>query len=119
MSGQGPYWGQLGWFMFYHQEKLPSAIERYEKEVERTIGVIDAHLAKRGSSHLVGEKATYADLMFLPYCVAIPAIYGEFDTSRWKHYQAWLDRLLARPATQKLVAEYKGLIAARNANQNK
>ena len=30
MSGQGPYFGQSGWFQVLHHEKLPSAIERYQ-----------------------------------------------------------------------------------------
>ncbi len=38
MSGQGPYFGQAAWFANYHHEKIPSAIERYQKEIRRVIG---------------------------------------------------------------------------------
>lgn len=36
-SGVGPYFGQKAWFDHYHHEKLPSAIERYDKEIQRGI----------------------------------------------------------------------------------
>lgn len=32
-SGQGPYYGQMSWFKKFHAEKVPSAIERYAKEI--------------------------------------------------------------------------------------
>ena len=70
MSGQGPYYGQAAWFMMFHPEKLPSAQERYLKEIERVIGVIDAHLASKPSGQqlsLVGDKVTYADLSFVTW----------------------------------------------------
>lgn len=35
MSGQGPYYGQLGWFSFFHPEKIESAISRYEEQTFR------------------------------------------------------------------------------------
>lgn len=35
VSGQGPYYGQVAWFKNYHSEKVPSAVERYVKEVKR------------------------------------------------------------------------------------
>ena len=70
MSGQGPYFGQAAWFIMFHSEQLPSAQERYLKEIERVIGVIDAHLASKPSGQqlsLVGDKVTYADLAFVTW----------------------------------------------------
>ena len=70
MSGQGPYYGQAAWFIMFHSEQLPSAQERYLKEIERVIGVIDAHLASQPSGQqlfLVGDKVTYADLAFVTW----------------------------------------------------
>ncbi len=46
-TGQGPYYGQAGWFRMFHAEKIPSAIERYAKEVNRVTGVLETHLAKQ------------------------------------------------------------------------
>jgi len=65
VSGQGPYYGQSIWFERYHQEKLPSALERYTKEVARVTGVLETHLSQQPAGQdgpwLVGGKMSYAD----------------------------------------------------------
>ncbi len=63
-SGQGPYYGQAAWFLVYHPEKIPSAIERYMNEIFRVLGVLESVLSKQ--EWLVGGKPTIADLSFLP-----------------------------------------------------
>ncbi|APA09444.1 hypothetical protein SS1G_12248 [Sclerotinia sclerotiorum 1980 UF-70] len=45
MSGQGPYFGQCGWFNVLHSEKVPSAIERYNTEIRRILRVLDDTLS--------------------------------------------------------------------------
>ncbi|KAI0550105.1 glutathione S-transferase [Xylaria curta] len=110
VSGQGPYFGQLGWFTNHHTEKLPSAIERYTNEVKRVIGVIDGHLAKNGD-YLVGDKVSYADLMFIPYFKSVgkgplTLMAKDVDTSQWVHYTAWMKRLHERPAVAKIAKIY-------------
>ncbi|RYO92495.1 hypothetical protein DL764_008126 [Monosporascus ibericus] len=111
-SGQGPYFGQLGWFGHHHPEKLPSAIERYTKEVSRVNGVIDLHLGKQGTEYLVGNKCTYADLMFVPYARALVIIIApEIDTKVHKRYTEWLERLCARPAVKKVLKQWGEEIA--------
>lgn len=47
----------------YHHEKLPSALERYENEAKRILGVLDGAL--EGKRWLVGDKMTFADLAFV------------------------------------------------------
>ncbi|KAL7915531.1 glutathione S-transferase [Trichoderma velutinum] len=99
MSGQGPYFGQMVWYTTFHQERLPSVIERYGNEIMRFLGVIDAHLGSQGTEYLVGDRVTYADIMFLPYCRGLATvIYPELDTSQWKNYTAWIGRISSRPA---------------------
>ena len=99
MSGQGPYFGQFVWFGKYHSEKIPSAIERYGKEIERVTMVIDSHLAARpeGSQHcLVGDKVTYADLAFVPWALGVPRMLGDKAQevlANFPKYQAWLNGL--------------------------
>ena len=39
-SGQGPYFGQVAWFLSYRPEKVPSAFERYRVETKRVLGVL-------------------------------------------------------------------------------
>ncbi|KAI0202744.1 glutathione S-transferase [Astrocystis sublimbata] len=114
VSGQGPYFGQLGWFTNHHSEKIPSAIERYTDEVKRIIGVMDGHLAKNGTDFLVGDKATYADLMFIPYFKSVgmgklTLMAKDVDTTQWAHYTAWMKRLHERPAVAKVAKIYDDL----------
>ncbi|EIN11265.1 thioredoxin-like protein [Punctularia strigosozonata HHB-11173 SS5] len=61
-SGQGQY-GQFGWFASLHPEKIPSAIERYQKEIIRILGVLESVLSKQ--EWLVGGKMTIADTSFI------------------------------------------------------
>ena len=54
--------------MTFHPEKLPSAIERYQKETLRVLSVLDAVLARPESGGwLVGGKPTVADLAFITW----------------------------------------------------
>lgn len=108
VSGQGPYFGQAAWFLFYHPEQISSAKERYLKEIERVIGVLDAWLQKH--EFLVGTKCTYADLAFVPYGAFVyktPMLSpdGKGFNDKYPAYKAWLEKLMARPSAQKLWAQ--------------
>jgi glutathione S-transferase len=66
MSGQGPYYGQLGWFKRQNDPQTQAlAIKRYSDEIHRVTSVLDGALADR--QWLVGDKCTYADLLFVPW----------------------------------------------------
>lgn len=118
VSGQGPYYGQAAWFKLYHAENVTSAVERYVKEIERVISVLNTHLQKQGGSssssaggavYLVGDKCTYADLAFVTWHILIPFLAGEdykIDIEgKYPHYDAWMKRLLERPAVKKALAD--------------
>ena len=79
MTCASPYFGQSIWFQFYHKEKVPSAVERYNNETRRVLGVLDGVLSKQ--EYLVGGKVTIADLAFIPWNeAAINRILGaDFD----------------------------------------
>ncbi|EJT99221.1 glutathione S-transferase C-terminal-like protein [Dacryopinax primogenitus] len=64
-SGQGPYFGQAAWFSNFHPEKVPSAVERYQNEIKRVLGVLDSVLRER--EWLVGDKMTVADIAFITW----------------------------------------------------
>ena len=64
-SGQGPLFGQADWFTNYHPEKVPGAIERYTKEINRVFSVLESVLTKR--EWLVSNKATVSDFVFVTY----------------------------------------------------
>ncbi|KAL1874571.1 Transcriptional regulator ure2 [Paecilomyces lecythidis] len=98
MSGQGPYYGQCGWFKVLHPEKLPSAIERYTNEVHRVLGVLNTAL--EGKTWLVGDKCTFADLAFLPWNARLDSVLltppGEDPLAPYPNVQAWTQRMLSR-----------------------
>jgi glutathione S-transferase len=108
-SGQGPYYGQLGWYKLFEHDPNPSAIERYTKEADRVSGVLDGWLAQEKGKHaksdgpwLVGNKLSYADISFIPWQhvmgVALADIY---DQAKFPHLQEWFDKIISRPAVQK------------------
>ena len=62
MGGVGPMFGQLNHFKKFAKEKIPYAIERYEKETLRLYGVLDKQLADKEylcSDYSIADIATY------------------------------------------------------------
>lgn len=109
-SGQGVIWGQAGWFNFYHQEPVVSAVTRYRNEIKRVLGVLEDILKDR--DYLVANKYTIADLSFIPWNYNLGGLFREgkfsfkeevpqldFEKEFPKAY-AWNQRLLARPAVK-------------------
>ena len=59
-SGLGPFSGQAVHFQHAAPEKLPYAINRYRREIERHYRVLDRHLA--GREFIVGGQYSIADM---------------------------------------------------------
>lgn len=100
-SGQGPYYGQYVWFQAEHEKVLPSAMVRYQKEIERVRAVLDGVLATKGNcAWLVGDKCTIADLAWVMWESVIDQIYAWKGTeeTRFPAYQDWIQRLYGRQA---------------------
>ncbi|KAI0336813.1 glutathione S-transferase C-terminal-like protein [Cubamyces sp. BRFM 1775] len=105
-SGQGPYFGQAVWFMRYHPEKIPSAIERYQKEILRVFGVLESVLSKQ--EWLVGGKLTIADLSFIPWNgAAVDFVLGGLESvdveKQYPSVYKWHKKLTQRPAVARLL----------------
>ncbi|EJF60627.1 glutathione S-transferase C-terminal-like protein [Dichomitus squalens LYAD-421 SS1] len=107
-SGQGPYFGQALWFIRFHPERIPSAIERYQKETLRVFSVLDSVLSKpENGGWLVGGKPTIADLSFITWNEAAIniSIKGYADVeNEYPAFYAWHQKLLARDAVKKTFA---------------
>ena len=107
-SGQGPYYGQAAWYKMFSPEQVPSALERYCKEVNRVSGVLDGYLAQQkeeyGSSAgsdgpwLVGNKLCYADLAFIMWQRGVGMVLGkdEYNEDNFPHVKEWLGRMTSR-----------------------
>jgi GST-like protein len=97
MSGVGPMLGQLTHFQRYAKEKLPYAIERYTKESERLLGVLDKHL---GPHEYLAREYSLADIATYPWLMIAQQFFPEFFTSV-ANVRQYMDRVGARPAVQR------------------
>ena len=96
MGGIGPMMGQANVFYRYAPEKIPFAIERYQREGRRLFEVLDARLKEH--EYLTGE-----------YSIADIAHWSWVHTYKWSgidadglvHLKRWRDAIRARPAVQK------------------
>ncbi|MFZ9375002.1 MAG: glutathione binding-like protein [Burkholderiaceae bacterium] len=109
MGGLGPMAGQNGHFLLYAPEKVPYAIERYSKEVDRLYGVLDGQLARTGA-YVAGREYSIADIAIFPWVRTWKA--QQVDLPRFAHVQAWYERIKERPAVQRGLDIGKDLRAA-------
>lgn len=114
VTGQGPYFGQAVWFTKFHSEQLPSAKERYYKEVARVTGVLEGVLAenkKKNSSGdgpwLVGNKCSYADISFIMWQRVIEMMQvvpkEHYDIEKYPEVKAWMEKMTSRKAIKKIL----------------
>ncbi|TCD64422.1 Glutathione S-transferase 2 [Steccherinum ochraceum] len=114
MSGQGPYMGQAFWFIRYHPEHVPSAIERYKNETKRVFGVLESVLSKQ--EWLVGGKVTVADINFITWNRAFEILFGE-ELDFEKEFPAtfkWHSKLVALPGVKAGLEEQARMITLVN-----
>ncbi|GAA5960083.1 hypothetical protein JCM21900_003430 [Sporobolomyces salmonicolor] len=111
-SGQGPYFGQAAHFKMFAPEKIPYGIERYAKEVERVLSVLESVLSKQ--EYLVGGKLTIADLSFITWNnFGIHALLPE-GVDAQKQFPAtlaWHAKLVALPFVAEALKEREAVAA--------
>lgn len=79
--------------LFTREEKRdPAVIARAEKGLRRPMDVLNDHLEKQ--PFLLGEQFSIADLNVAGVMLLLEAI--QFDTSKWSHAKAWLQRCYER-----------------------
>lgn len=96
VGGIGPMQGQAHVFFRYVPEKIPFAIERYQRETRRLYEVLESQLTK--TEYLAGEYSI-ADIANYPW-VKIHHWAG-VDLEGLPGVQAWLQRIGERPAVQR------------------
>jgi GST-like protein len=99
-GGPGPMLGQLSYFTKFAPEKVPAAIQRFTKEAERLLRVLDGRLGQ--ARYLAGEFSI-ADIMNMTWPRAAKRFIG-MDTSGYPQLERWLAELEARPAFQRALA---------------
>jgi GST-like protein len=96
MGGVGPMQGQANVFFRYAPEKIPFAIERYQKETRRLYEVLDRRLGE--AEYLAGDYSI-ADIATWPW-VTLHGWAG-VELEGLPHLQRWVQAVGARPAVQR------------------
>lgn len=93
MGGLGPMMGQANVFFRYMPDKIEVAIKRYQGEVARLFGVLDARLADH--EYLAGA---YSIADMANWCWARTAFWSGVDTDAFPNMNRWIATIEARPA---------------------
>ncbi len=96
MGGLGPMMGQANVFTRYFPERLPAAIERYQRESRRLLEVLDRHLADH--EYLAGDFSI-ADIA--NFCWARIHDWPEVSIDGLDHLKRWMDVIASRPAVRR------------------
>ncbi len=112
MGGVGPMMGQANVFYRYAPEKIPYAIDRYQRECRRLFEVLDRQLQDR---EYLAEDYSIADI----------ANWSWVHTYKWSgvsieglpHLERWLKAVGSRPAVQRGRAVPERLDLGKNAEE--
>jgi glutathione S-transferase len=96
MGGLGPMMGQANVFFRYAEEKIPYAVERYQKETRRLLEVLDTRLAD--SEYLAGA---YSIADIANFAWARTASWSGVESRDLEHLSRWIEAIRARPAVQR------------------
>jgi GST-like protein len=99
MGSVGPMLGQLNHFKKFAPEKIPYAIERYEKETLRLYSVLDKQLADQ--EFLCGDYSI-ADIATYPW-IAIHDMQG-LTLDEHPNLKRWVETIGQRPAVERGMA---------------
>lgn len=100
MSGFGPMLGQNHHFNRFAPEKIPYAIKPYIDETKRLYGVLNKRLADR--DYVAGDYSI-ADMAIIGW--ALSWEWQEISISEYPYVNNWIERLQARPAIQRALAQ--------------
>lgn len=98
MSGVGPMFGQAVHFTHYARDKHPYAIERYSREVDRLLMVMNIRLG--GAEWFAGEEYTIADMAVLPF---VRRQLVE-KAGSYPNIERWAAAMITRPAVERGLA---------------
>jgi GST-like protein len=103
MAGLGPMAGQNGHFNHAAPEKIPYAIDRYERETARLFAVLDRRLEGRDFVAGAGRgEYSIADIASYPWVAGFARL--KQDITQFVNLKRWHDAIAARPATQRAYA---------------
>jgi GST-like protein len=92
MGGVGPMMGQANVFYRYFPEKIPAAIERYQKESHRLLTVLNDRLADH---EFLADEFSMADIA--SWCWAKTYAWSGVKVNDLPHLQRWIKQIKKRP----------------------
>ena len=97
MGGVGPMMGQANVFFRYAPEKIPYAIDRYQREVRRLFEVMERQLSNH--EYIAGDEYSIADIALWSWVGG----YGWAGVSidGLPQLKRWMDLIGSRPAAQR------------------
>jgi GST-like protein len=99
MGSVGPMFGQLNHFKRFAPEKIPYAIERYEKETLRLYSVLDKQLSEH--EFICGDYSI-ADIATFPWVASYE--FQGLTLNNHPHLKRWFETIQQRPAVQRGMA---------------
>jgi glutathione S-transferase len=96
-GGVGPMMGQANVFFRYAPEKIPYAIERYQREVRRLFEVMERQLAS--SEYIAGSEYSIADIALWSWIAGYS--WSGINVDGLPQLKRWMDLVAARPAAQR------------------
>jgi GSH-dependent disulfide-bond oxidoreductase len=117
-SGLGPFSGQAVHFQHAAPEKLPYAINRYRREIERHYQVLDEHLSKR--EYIVGNDYSIVDMSAWGWLErAARVLPGEAEPlAAFPNLRRFFDAVSARPAVARARAVGRDLTFKREMDED-
>lgn len=100
-GGLGPMMAQNSHFLQFAGERVPYALERYGREVQRLYGVLDRQLG-RTQAFVAGPDCSIADFAVLPWIRIHKS--QQIDLAAFPHVRLWYEAMLQRPGVQRGLA---------------
>jgi len=97
MGGVGPMMGQANVFFRYAPEKIPYAIDRYQREARRLFEVMEREL--KDHAYIANDEYSIADIAL--WCWVAGYEWSGVNVDGLPGVKRWLDLVGARPAVQK------------------
>ena len=97
MGGVGPMMGQANVFFRYAPEKIPYAIERYQREVRRLFEVMERQLTDH--EYIAGPDYSIADMALWSWIAGYG--WSGIDVEGLTQLKRWMDLIGARPAASR------------------
>lgn len=105
MGGVGPMMGQANVFYRSLEEKIPTAIDRYQNESRRLFEVLNTRL---GESEWLADEFSIADIA--NWCWVRIYFWSGVSLEGLDHLQRWILAMEDRPACQKGIAVPEALV---------